>query len=101
MDEDYKNAWIFLSAGMGGDRSPVTFRSILGGADAINHAVPTHQELQTAFKWLTTHGLMKKVGKGFAITDDGSSLLAEASSRSDNIYDHLKYIEKRFGEISD
>jgi len=101
MDEDYKNAWIFLSAGTGGDPTPVTFRSVLGVADGINHAVPTHKELQTAFKWLTSHGFMKKVGKGFTITEDGSSLLAEAGSRSDNIFDHLKYIEKRFGKISD
>jgi len=100
MNENQTNSWIFLSAGIGSGTKPVTFRSIVEVADGINHAVPTHKELQAAFKWLTTQGLMRKVGKGFAITADGSRLLAEASSKSNNIFDHWKYLEERFGQIS-
>lgn len=100
MNEDQVNSWIFLAAGTGTDREPVTFRSIVGIADAINHAVPTEKELRSAFKWLIEKGLMRKIGKGFQATPEGSRLLTEASSKSTNIFDQWKYLEDRFRQIS-
>ena len=100
MTENQVNSWIFLAAVTGNNNGPVTFRSIKGIADAINHAVPTEKELQTAFKWLTARGLMLKVGKGFEVTPEGSRLFTESSSISTNIFDQWKYLEKRFRQIS-
>ena len=100
MNESQTNSWIFLAAGMGGHREPVTFKSIVGVADGINHAVPTSRELQAAFKWLSGHGLVRKVGLGFSLTPYGLRLLEEASSRSNKILDQWKYLEDRFVEIS-
>jgi len=59
MNSEEPNSWIFLAAGMSSN-SPITFKSILGVADGINHAVPTHRELQNAFKWLLNHKLISK-----------------------------------------
>jgi len=63
MSNEKTNSWIFLAAGMSSNGLPITYKDVLLIADGINHAVPTHKELQNAFKWLLNHELISKEGK--------------------------------------
>ena len=45
-------------------------------ADAINHAIPTHRELQRSLGWLKARGFLVKEGRTFHLTEQGSELVA-------------------------
>lgn len=96
MSEEKTNSWIFLAIGMANNNLPITFNSIIGVADGINHAVPTQQELQNAFKWLVNQQLVTKDGKKYRITDKGVHLLKKAEAASNLIFEQWSYIEKQF-----
>lgn len=61
-------------------KEPATFAAISQVADGINHAVPTHSELQRALKWLITSGMAQKVGPGYLLTPQGSEVVASVRS---------------------
>lgn len=96
MRDEKTNSWIFLAVGMASNDSPITFNSVIDIADGINHAVPTHKELQNAFKWLLNQELLSKEGKKYRITDKGMTLLEKAESASNLIFGQWDYIEKQF-----
>jgi len=52
----------FLDTAIASQTEPADNDSILNIADGINHAIPTHRELQTSFTWLTKNGLVTKTG---------------------------------------
>ncbi|MFH6985784.1 hypothetical protein [Marinoscillum luteum] len=92
-------AWIFFSTSLASEHEPVNFESISQVADGVNHAVPTHKELQTSLSWLTNHRLVEQTGKKYSLTNEGTELIEEAKSRTNNIilniWDELtKEIEK-------
>lgn len=92
-------SWIFLSTAFASEQEPANFESIAQIADGINHAVPTHKELQASLTWLTRNELLVKVGKKYQLTNTGTILLHKAESRTNNvilnIWDELtKEIEK-------
>lgn len=72
MTESQTFAWILLSV----PDSPGTLQDIIAMADGINHAIPSHHELQTSLGWLQARGLVRKDGRRFCTTDSGSQLLA-------------------------
>jgi hypothetical protein len=72
MTESTTLAWILYSISDGGS----TLRAIIGMADAINHSIPTHKELQTSLGWLQARGLVIKEGELFARTKAGSQLFS-------------------------
>jgi predicted transcriptional regulator len=63
-------AWIFLSI----SEELTSLREITSMADAINHAVPTHKELQISFNWLEQQGLIERMGKKYRLTEFGSKV---------------------------
>ena len=63
-------SWILLCVSEEGS----TRRQISEMADAINHAIPTQQELQISFRWLQERGLIRKDGSRFALTEAGADL---------------------------
>ena len=69
-------AWILLSIPEDGGR----FREVMSIADGINHAVPTHYEMQRSLRWLTNHGLVEKKGRILSLTARSRGLLAEESA---------------------
>jgi len=71
MTEERTISWIYLAIGMALKESHVTFTDISMMADGINHAVPTHQELQVSVSWLIKHGLVEKKGNKYLFTDAG------------------------------
>lgn len=65
-------AWILLSVYEQG----FTRRQISETADAIHHAVPTHQEMETSLRWLQEHGFVREDGGRFVLTETGAAFLA-------------------------
>jgi hypothetical protein len=86
-------AWIFLSV----REPPGSLQDILGVADAINHAIPSHRELQVALGWLVDQGLVRKKGRRYALTEEGSALHARCSKRT--IMASLEAVAARFSPM--
>ena len=94
------NSWIFLAVAMASNESSVTLRDIIGVADGINHAIPTHKELQTAFGWLSKQGLISKEGKKYRLTEKGVALHREASAKSKRIFGVWDFLKDRFSTLN-
>ena len=75
MTESRIFAWILLSV----PERPGTLQDIIAMADGINHAIPTHRELQVSLGWLRARGLVRKEGRRFGTTEAGLQLLAVQS----------------------
>ena len=91
MDEAKTYAWIFLSV----SEQPTPLTDIIAMADGINHAIPTQSELQQSFRWLQQHGLVRKDGKRYSLTDTGIALRHRASSSMikktwENVAEHFR-----------
>ena len=69
-------AWILLSVPERGGK----LQDLIAMADGINHAIPTHRELQTSLGWLKSYGFVVKEGRNFLLTELGTDLLARARS---------------------
>ena len=90
------NSWIFLAVAMASSESPTPLNGIIMLADGINHAIPTHKELQTAFGWLSKQGLISKEGKKYQLTDKGLALYKEARASSNRIFGMWDFLKERF-----
>jgi len=71
MTENEIISWIFLATAVASQREPADFNSISIIADGINHAIPSHKELQTSLKWLINNGLVSKTGSKYILTEKG------------------------------
>ena len=69
-------SWMLLSVSENGS----TRKQISEMADAINHAVPTHKELETSLGWLRQNDLVQEEGGRFKLTSAGSALLTRLRS---------------------
>jgi hypothetical protein len=78
MSEARTRAWIFLSV----NEAPCTLQDIIGTADAINHAIPSHSELQTSLGWLNQQDLVHKEGKKYSLTKLGGALRQRVSAQT-------------------
>ena len=86
-------SWIFLSTAIASQKEPANFASISNIADGINHAIPTHKELQTSLTWLTQTGLIIKLGNKYSLTERGRLDYEESSKNSRtvlNIWENVK-----------
>ena len=76
MDDAQTRGWIFLAV----PEQPAALTDVIAMADAINHAIPTQQELRQSFDWLEAHGLVARVGRRYSLTESGVALRRRASS---------------------
>lgn len=88
-------SWILLCVTEQG----CTRRQISEMADAINHAIPTHQELQSSLRWLQERGLVREDGSRFALTDTGAALLARLRSPTRPIMQTWHAVEHELEEM--
>ena len=100
MDENSTISWILLSTALASEQQPANFESISQIADGINHAVPTHKEIQESLRWLIVNELVEKKEKGYQLTIIGAEFIEKAKSQTNsvilNIWDELtKMIKKR------
>jgi hypothetical protein len=73
-------AWILYAVAMASGNAPASRTDISNAADAINHAVPTHAELDGALKRLLACGLVETHGRLHALSPTGQALLGEVQS---------------------
>ena len=100
MTEVQTTSWIFLSTAIASKTEPADYDSISRIADGINHAVPTHKELQTSLTWLTKRDLVTKTGSKYRLTEKGQldyDIAARQASTLMKIWDNLDTILKKYG----
>lgn len=95
MTSEETTSWIFLAIAMGSQESPINFSQISQIAHGINHAVPTHNELQSSISWLKNKGLILQLGKKFSISKLGEEIFKK-SEKEKNIFDIWKNLENEF-----
>lgn len=92
---DYQTvSWIFLATALASQTEPADFSSISSIADGINHAVPTHKELQTSMTWLTKNGLITKIGDKYNLTQKGKLDYEESSKLTSTLLKIWENLEK-------
>jgi Mn-dependent DtxR family transcriptional regulator len=99
MDNYQTISWIFLATAIASQAEPTDFASISSVADRINHAVPTHKELQDSMTWLTNNGLVDKIGDKYSLTENGKKDYKESSRKTSTlpkIWDNLETILKKY-----
>jgi len=88
MTETQIYTWIFLSVSE--FQQPASLQEVIAVADFINHAIPMPKELQKGFGWLRAHGLVRKEGEKYSLTEIGDALRESISYSSiHKIYDML------------
>lgn len=92
MNESETYAWIFLSV----PEKPSSLQEIIAAADGINHAIPTHKELQTSFGWLIQQGLVCKDGKRYSLTEQGIELRRNLTKTSKTMMKSWDTVAKKF-----
>jgi hypothetical protein len=78
-------SWILYAIGMASHSYPATPKGISREADEINHAVPTHKELQASILWLEAEGLIKQDELSMEPTTMGREMLDRGSAASNGV----------------
>jgi DNA-binding PadR family transcriptional regulator len=86
--ESQTYSWIFLCISEEGS----TLQNIIAMADGINHAIPSHKELQTSLGWLQAKGLICKNEKRFALTEQGSKMLARLRKPDQSMFKNWEIV---------
>jgi len=90
------HAWILLSV----PEDPATLDRVIGIADAVNHAIPTHQELQDSLGFLRASGMIVKNEHCYHLADAGRTLLANVRNLpTDSIFDIWNRLESELSRI--
>ena len=93
--EERTISWIYLAVSMASETEPTDFSGISMIADGINHAIPTHKEMQTSISWLLKNGLVSKVGKKYILTSKGKSDYKMASEETNTLLKIWDNLEQR------
>jgi predicted transcriptional regulator len=93
MTNEQTISWIFLSTAMASQVEPADFNGISSIADGINHAIPTHKELQISISWLTEHGFIEKQNNKYILTTKGKNEYLKASSKSNKVFKIWEILE--------
>lgn len=81
MDDATVASWVLLALGSTAREGDVPLDRVIGAADAINHAVLLHGELELAVQILEANGLISASGTTLRLTEAGRSELKLAESR--------------------
>lgn len=98
MTDSQTISWIFVSIALASQKEPASFDGISSVADGINHAVPTHKELQSSITWLTNRGLIEKIGNRYKLTSKGKEEYV-TSSKINNLVSIWKACDARIQEL--
>jgi hypothetical protein len=96
MTDEQTILWIFLAIATGSQKASINIGDLALVAEAINHAVPTHKELQTSISWLTNNSLIIKNNRRYNLTKLGHSELKNAPDGVESLYIIWKNLESRF-----
>jgi predicted transcriptional regulator len=93
-------SWIFLSTAIASKKELSNFTSISNIADGINHAIPTHKELQTSLTWLIQNGLIIKIGNKYGLTDNGKLEYEESTKNITTVLEIWENLETRLNRYT-
>ena len=88
-------SWILLCVSEQGS----TRRQISEMADYINHAIPTHHEMEVSLRWLQERGLVSGDGSRFALTNAGAAILSRLRSCTRPIMQAWHAVEHELDEM--
>ena len=91
-------SWIFLATAIATETESTSINGISAIADGINHAVPSHKEMQTSLDWLMIHGLIIKNGKNYSLSVRGKFEFDTASKNTEHVSDIWKILEVKFSD---
>jgi len=74
----WSDAWLLQAVALASRKQPAPLSEILGAADAVNHAMPTDDELHGALVRLTTGGFVEEIDGQFQLTARVPSAVANA-----------------------
>jgi hypothetical protein len=94
MSKEKTISWIYLSLALASEVESADFNGISSIADGINHAIPTHYELQTSISWLTSQGLVEKHENKYILSLKGKQEFEKASKETKTLFSMWNYIEK-------
>ena len=89
-------SWIFFATVLASLLEPSNYRGISSIADGLNHAVPTHKELQTSLSWLVKHDFVEKTGTKYSVTQKGIGVYKNAKADTENRFVIWKKLEEVF-----
>jgi hypothetical protein len=64
----WSDAWLLQAIILATRSGPATLSQVIASADAVNHALPTNDELHGGFSRLTTGGLIEEIDGCFRFT---------------------------------
>jgi hypothetical protein len=74
----WSDAWLLQAIALASQEKPARLGDILGAADAVNHALPTDDELHGALTRLTAGGFVEEADAGFQLTPGVPPTVADA-----------------------
>lgn len=89
-------SWIFLALALACQKCPAGTKDISAIADGINHAVPTHKEMQQSLFWLMTSGLITEYQRKYNLSVEGKAAHDAASKKSEPVLKIWKNLEIMF-----
>jgi hypothetical protein len=75
-------AWIFYALAAASRSGAAKFADISAVADGINHAIPTHSELQVSLSWLVERALAQCSNRRYSLTPKGLGMVEAARRQS-------------------
>lgn len=93
MTDEQTVSLIFLSTAIASQNKPADFTSISGIADGVNHAVPSHKELQDLIIWLANRGLIIKISNKYSLTDKGRLDYEDSSKNTKTVLEAWSNVE--------
>jgi hypothetical protein len=74
----WSDAWLLAAVDWSGGGD---FARLIEAADAINHAIPTDEEVEHAIRFLDAAGLLRFSGNSLHLTEEGRRLCKQAESQ--------------------
>lgn len=93
-------SWIFLATAIASQMEPTDRKGISSIADGINHAVPTYNEMQTSFAWLSEKELIRITGNKYTLTPKGKIEYDKSSSKANNLLKIWEDLEEQLNKFA-
>ena len=101
MDNSTTISWIFLAIALSSDKSSVDFKGISQVADGINHAVPSHKEIQDSVSWLLRKDFVLKIGNKYSLSNLGKNMLIDSEKNTKTVLNIWKNIDNKISKYDD
>lgn len=93
MTDQQIKSWILLATSIASQMQPTDFAGISMIADGLNHAIPTHKEIQSSMLYFIQRGFVEKTGSKYFLTPKGKLLITNATQNEEGYRQTLKRLE--------